>query len=121
MTGFKDFVLRGNLIELAVAFIMAAAFTEVVMATVNLVMGLVGLAGGVPDFSDYTPRGLPLGAFLTALVTFLVLSVVVYFLIVLPYAKARAHLFRSDAEPVVVPEDVALLTEIRDLLQHRQP
>ncbi|MGI8889143.1 MAG: MscL family protein [Nocardioidaceae bacterium] len=121
MQGFKDFVLRGNLIELAVAFIMAAAFTEVVTATVELLMGLVGKAGGVPDFTAYQPYGLPVGNFLTALISFAVLAAVVYFLIVLPYAKARERLLRSDEEPSAAPADVVLLTEIRDLLVGRQP
>ena len=52
MTGFKNFILRGNLVELAVAFIMAAAFAAVVTATVNVVMDLIGKAGGTPDFSN---------------------------------------------------------------------
>ncbi|MBA2446206.1 MAG: large conductance mechanosensitive channel protein MscL [Nocardioidaceae bacterium] len=120
MKGFKDFVLRGNLVELAVAFIMAAAFAEVVTAMVDLIMGLVGQAGGVPDFSAYTPKGLPIGTFITAVISFLVLAAVVYFLIVLPYAKAREHLVRSDEEAAVVTEDVVLLSEIRDLLRARQ-
>ena len=121
MKGFKDFVLRGNLVELAVAFIMAAAFAEVVTSMVDLIMGLVGQAGGVPDFSAYEPKGLPVGSLVTAVISFVVLAAVVYFFIVLPYAKAREHLFRSDEEAAVVTEDVALLTEIRDLLRSRQP
>ena len=121
MKGFKDFVLRGNLVELAVAFIMAAAFAEVVTATVSLLMGLVGQFGGVPNFSAYEPNGLPVGAFVTALISLLILAAVVYFLIVLPYTKAREHLFHSDEDATVVTEDVALLTEIRDLLRARQP
>ena len=67
MTGFKNFILRGNLVELAVAFIMAAAFAAVVTATVGMVMDLIGKAGGVPDFSSYAPGGISVGVFLTAL------------------------------------------------------
>ena len=59
MTGFKNFILRGNLVELAVAFIMAAAFAKVVTATVDLIMGLIGKIGGQPDFNEYKPGGLP--------------------------------------------------------------
>ena len=55
MTGFKNFILRGNLVELAVAFIMAAAFAAVVTATVTLIMDLIGKVGGTPNFSSY-PR-----------------------------------------------------------------
>ena len=121
MKGFRDFVLRGNLVELAVAFIMAAAFASVVTATVALIMDLLGKAGGTPDFSSYSPGGVSVGAFLTALVSFLILSAVVYFFIVLPYTKAREHMRRADEEASeAAPEDIRLLTEIRDLLAARE-
>lgn len=114
MTGFKSFLLRGNLIELAVALIMALAFTAVVTATVDLIMGLVGKIGGQPDFSGWQPGGLPVGAWVTALVSFLILSAVVYFLIVTPYTRAKERYFPAEQEGT--PADVALLQEIRDLL-----
>ena len=119
MTGFKNFLLRGNLIELAVAFIMGTAFATVVTATVALIMGLIGKAGGEPDFSAWKPGGLLVGAWLTALVSFLIIAIVVYFAIVMPYTKAKARYFPATDEPGT-PEDVALLTEIRDLLAVRQ-
>ncbi len=114
MTGFKNFILRGNLVELAVALIMALAFTAVVTATVNLLMDIVGKIGGQPDFSDYAPGGVSVGAWLTALISFVILAAVVYFLIVMPYTKARERFFPSE-EPGT-PPDVQLLEEIRDLL-----
>ena len=114
MSGFKSFVLRGSLIELAVAFIMGAGFVAVVDATVELIMGLLGKVGGQPDFRGWTPGGLPFGAWVTALVGFLILAGVVYVRIVKPYAAAKEHYFPS--EPDGVPADVALLEEIRDLL-----
>ncbi len=119
--GFKDFVLRGNLVELAVAFIMATAFAAVVTATVTVVMDLLGKVGGTPNFSAYAPGGVSVGAWLTALVSFLILAAVVYFLIVVPYQTARARMARQEEEPApeAVSEDVALLTEIRDLLAQR--
>lgn len=120
MRGFKDFVLRGNLIELAVAFVMAAAFASVVTAAVDVIMDLLGRAGGRPDFSEYEPQGVSIGAFLTALIAFLLLSAVVYFAIVTPYTRARERMDRDATdEPALVTEDVALLTEIRDLLAAR--
>jgi large conductance mechanosensitive channel len=126
MTGFKNFILRGNLVELAVALIMALAFTAVVTATVDLIMGLVGKIGGQPDFSGWRPGGLPLGAWITALITFLILAAVVYFLIVKPYMAAKERYFPAEEEGT--PADVALLQEIRDLLAsgtgsgvHQQP
>jgi large conductance mechanosensitive channel len=118
MTGFKNFVLRGSLIELAVAFIMGLAFASVVTATVALIMDLIGKVGGTPDFSSYSPGGVSVGAWLTALLSFLILAAVVYFLIVMPYTKAKDRFF--PAEAAGTPADVALLEEIRDLLRARQ-
>jgi large conductance mechanosensitive channel len=115
MTGFKNFLLRGNLVELAVAFIMATAFAAVVTATVTVIMDLIGKVGGTPDFSSYQPGGVHVGAWLTALIAFVILAAVVYFLIVMPYTKAKERYFPASDEPGT-PEDVALLTEIRDLL-----
>ncbi len=118
MTGFKNFILRGNLIELAVAFIMAAAFATVVTATVGVIMGLIGKAGGHPDFSTYKPGGLPIGTWITAVISFIIISAIVYFLIVKPYTVAKERWFPSP-EPGT-PEDVKLLQEIRDLLAAQQ-
>ncbi|WP_395696021.1 MscL family protein [Nocardioides sp.] len=114
MTGFKNFILRGNLVELAVAFIMAAAFAKVVTATVDLILGLIGKIGGEPDFSAWTPWGLLVGAWVTAVVSFVIMAAVVYFLIVKPYTVAKERYFPSPAPGT--PEDVKLLTEIRDAL-----
>jgi large conductance mechanosensitive channel len=121
MKGFKDFILRGNLVELAVAFIMATAFAAVITATVALLMDVVGKIGGTPDFSKYRPGGVGLGAWLTALVTFIAIAAVVYFAIVIPYQKAREYMDRNVAADEAVPlsEDTQLLTEIRDLLAQR--
>ncbi len=117
MNGFKNFILRGNLVELAVAFVMAAAFAAVVTATVGLIMDLVGKAGGTPDFSNYSPGGVSVGVWITAVISFLIMAAVVYFLIVVPYTKAKERFFPSP-EPGT-PEDVVLLQEIRDLLAAR--
>ena len=119
MTGFKNFLLRGNLVELAVAFIMALAFASVVTATVALIMDLIGKVGGTPNFSSYAPHGIHIGAWLTAVISFIIIAAVVYFLIVLPYTKAKSRFFPAADEPGI-PEDIALLTEIRDLLATRQ-
>ena len=114
MTGFKSFILRGNLVELAVAFIMAGAFGAVVTATVALLMDLIGKAGGTPDFSRYAPGGVGVGVWLTAVISFVILATVVYFAVVLPYTRARQRYFPTP-EPGT-PEDIRLLQEIRDLL-----
>ena len=118
MTGFKNFILRGNLVELAVAFIMAAAFASVILATVTLLMDLIGKVGGTPNFSDYSPGGVSVGAWITAVISFLIIAAVVYFLVVKPYTAAKERYFPSE-EPGT-PEDIKLLQEIRDLLATRQ-
>ena len=118
MTGFKNFILRGNLVELATAFIMGIAFAAVVTATVDLIMGLIGKVGGQPDFNAWKPGGLLVGAWVTAVISFLIISAVVYFLIVKPYTVAKDKYFPS--EEAGTPADVALLEEIRDLLATRQ-
>ena len=112
MTGFKNFLLRGNLIELAVAFIMGAAFATLVTAFTELITSF--LPAGDETFNSDEPAG----AFLNALIAFALLSAVVYFAIVLPYTKAKAKYFPSP-EPGE-PADVALLTEIRDILASRK-
>lgn len=117
MTGFKNFLLRGNLVELAVAFIMGTAFATVVKALVDVIMGLIGKAGGHPDFTTYKPGGLPIGAFLTALVAFIILAAVVYFVVVVPYTKAKERFFPADTPGEA--EELAVLKQIRDSLQSR--
>jgi large conductance mechanosensitive channel len=114
MTGFKNFVLRGNLVELAVAFIMATAFAAVVTAFTAIILDLIGKIGGTSNFSGYTPGGVHVGAFITAVITFLIIAAVVYFLVVTPYTKAKERW--TPGEPEGTPADVAVLEEIRDLL-----
>ena len=89
-------------------------------ATVAMLMDIIGKIGGTPDFSNYAPGGVHVGDWLTAVITFVILAFVVYFVIVVPYQKARELMARDkDDELAAVPEDVALLTEIRDLLAAR--
>ena len=118
LKGFKAFITRGNLVELAVAFVMAAAFGMVVTKTVDVIMSLIGKAGGQPNFDAWRPGGVPVGALLTAIVSFVILAVVVYFFIVVPYNKLKE---RQPAEEEVLSAEVRLLQEIRDLLARREP
>ena len=110
MSGFKNFVLRGNLIEIAVAFIIAGAFATVVNAFTNW------LTAQMPESASEIFSNVPnsFGAFLNAVVAFLILAAVVYFLVIIPYTTAKEKFFPSP-EPGT-PEDVKLLQEIRDLL-----
>jgi large conductance mechanosensitive channel len=115
MKGFKDFVMRGNLVELAVAFIIATAFAAVVKTFTDLLLGIIGKAGGKPDFNAYKPGGLPVGTFLTALVSFLILAAIVYFFVVKPYEAAKARFSRTEVD-AAPDEQIVLLREIRDAL-----
>ncbi|CCH79839.1 Large conductance mechanosensitive channel [Nostocoides japonicum T1-X7] len=119
MKGFKDFIMRGNLIELAVAFIMAAAFGAVVTAFTKMILDILGKLGGTPDFSSYKPGGISVGNFITALISFLILAFVVYFFIVKPYEMARDRLTKKPEEEPEVDVQVELLKEIRDALKAR--
>ncbi|HYG72044.1 MAG TPA: large conductance mechanosensitive channel protein MscL [Actinomycetota bacterium] len=91
---FKAFVLRGNLVELAVAFILGVAFAAVVTAFTNIVLGTIAyIAGGSTSFDDIGVEKdgvvvIPVGAFLTALVSFLIVAFVL-FLIVKAYNRTR--------------------------------
>ena len=111
MKGFKDFVMRGNLVELAVAFIMAAAFAAVVTTFTNWLLSLI--PAGATNFGDTK-----FGLFLTALVSFLVIAAVVYFFIVTPYEKVKARFGKQAVASD--PDDIVLLKEIRDLLASRK-
>ena len=117
MSGFKKFVMRGNLVELAVAFVIAAAFGTVVKAFVAIIMSLIGKIGGQPNFDAIKPGGVPIGVFITALVGFVILAAVVYFFVVKPYEAAKERF--STPEEKAVSTEIALLTEIRDSLRTR--
>ncbi|WP_457191914.1 MscL family protein [Nocardioides sp. P5_E3] len=112
MSGFKAFVLKGNLIEIATGLIMALAFAAVVT---TFTAWLTGLLPSSDDF--FTDEVGSFGAFLNALIAFLIMGAVVYFFIVVPYTKARERFFPTE-EAGAAP-DVALLEEIRDLLRAR--
>src|SRR5204862_5117396 len=89
LQGFKQFILRGNVLDLAVAVVMGAAFGAVVSALVkDLITPLIAAAIGKPDFSaiEFTVNGtkFPIGDFINALVSFILIAAAVYFFIVLP-------------------------------------
>jgi large conductance mechanosensitive channel len=106
---FRDFVLRGNIVELAVAFVMGLAFAAVVNSLVNdLVMPLIAMLVGKPDFSELTftinDAVFRYGAFLTALVQFLAIAAAVFFFVVKPVNALLAR-FRSPAEEGMPDEE----------------
>ena len=117
MKGFKDFLLRGNLIELAVAFIMGTVFAAVVQAFTKIVLDVLGLIVQVEGLSEITVVGINIGNFLTALVTFVLTALVLYFVVVVPYNRLSAIRKQDEPEKAASAED--LLAEIRDLLRAR--
>lgn len=122
--GFKDFILRGNVVDLAVAVVIGTAFTMLVSAfTASFIDPLLGLVGGGgPGGMSFTvdEQMFTVGAFLTAIITFLMTAAVLYFFIVVPMTHLQQRRAAGvEPEPAAVPEDVALLREIRDALQRR--
>ncbi|MFI2566555.1 large conductance mechanosensitive channel protein MscL [Paenarthrobacter sp. NPDC018779] len=127
--GFKDFILRGNVIELAIAVVIGSAFTALVTAfTNNIINPVIAAAGGVNAdglgfriWADNEATFVNFGAVVTALVTFIITAAVVYFIFVAPMNKINAmvkdRLSTEEPEEEPIPADTALLAEIRDLLK----
>ena len=127
LSGFKNFILRGNLVDLAVAVVIGTAFGAVVAALVkDLVTPLIAAIGGQPDFSalTFTINGSKFlyGDFINALLSFLIIAAVIFFFVVKPLnaLAARRKAEEPTPEPEAPAEDVRLLTEIRDLLAERR-
>lgn len=128
LKGFKDFIMRGNVIELATGVIIGAAFTAIVTAlTDNLIQPIINVFGGGGDVeglawqikSGDTSTTIDLGAILTAVINFLIIAAVVYFIIVMPInkmAEAAAKRKGQDSEEAATASETDLLIEIRDLL-----
>jgi len=120
---FREFLLRGNVVDLAVAVILGAAFGAVVASFVeDLLTPLLAAVGGEPDFAGLTftinESRFRYGEFINAVVSFVIVGAAIFFLVVRPVntlmARRKAGL---EPEPEAVPEDVVLLGEIRDLLR----
>jgi large conductance mechanosensitive channel len=116
--GFKNFLLRGNVVDLAVGVIIGAAFGAIVDSLVkDVITPIIGLIGGTPDFSSIKLGAINIGNFINALVAFLIKAAALYFIVVVPMSRAMALMKKPESAPVVaIAEDVKLLTEIRDLL-----
>jgi large conductance mechanosensitive channel len=104
MRGFKQFIMRGNVLDLAVAVVIGAAFGAVVTALVkDLITPLIAAIVGKPDFSslgfDVNGSHFPLGDFVNALVSFLLVSAAVYFIVILPVNTLMARMRRGEASP----------------------
>ena len=108
LKGFRDFILRGNVMDLAVAVIIGAAFTAIVNSLVADVLNpLIASVGGKPDFSAvvlHVGNGVvKIGNFFNAVIAFLIIAAVVYFCIVLPVNALLARMKKPDA-PAPAPE-----------------
>jgi large conductance mechanosensitive channel len=121
LKGFKEFIARGNVIDLAVAVVIGAAFTGLVTAfTQNVIQPLIDRIGAGPD-AEYGVLRIPLGgeqfvdlnAVLSAAINFLIVAAVIYFVIVLPFKKLKER----DAKVETSETELTVLTEIRDLLR----
>ena len=117
MQGFKNFLLRGNVIDLAVGIIMGTAFTAVVTALVqSVLMPAISMLVQSPNFDSFLVFGqIKVGVFLTAVVNFLLIAAAVYFAVVLPVEKLNARVSKKKAEEKEDTE-LSLLKEIRDSL-----
>ena len=112
LKGFREFITRGNVIDLAVGVIIGAAFGAIVDSLVkDVVTPVIGLVFGQPDFSALILGPITIGNFINALISFLLKAAGLYFLIVVPYNRFRKP---AAAPPPNVQE--TLLREIRDLL-----
>jgi len=101
MAGFKDFILRGNVVDLAVGVIIGAAFGGIVDSmTMDVIGPIIGVLGGQPDFSAVKAGPVALGNFINAIIAFAIKAAVVYFLIVRPFAALMARL---NPVPAAVP------------------
>ncbi len=121
MSGFRDFLMRGNLIDLAVAVIIGTAFSAVVTTFTQVILDVIGLVGGNPDFSSAHLGPILIGPFINAVVAFVIVAAIVYFGILKPIEVLKN--LRKPAEPpveVAAPTTEDLLTEIRDLLRAQQ-
>lgn len=128
LKGFKDFILRGNVIELSIAVVVGTAFTALVGAfTSNIVNPIIAAAGGVETdglgfhiWPGNAKTFVNFGAVITAFVTFMITAAVVYFIFVAPMNRinhlVKKRLATAEPEEKPLPADTALLAEIRDLL-----
>ena len=120
--GFKDFIMRGNVVDLAVGVVIGAAFTGVVTGFTNgFIKPLIQLMGGGSglDAGKFKVRGVEFdyATFLNSLITFLITAAVLYFFVVLPLNILAERRRRGEEPPPNAPaEDIVLLTQIRDAL-----
>ena len=125
LKGFKDFILRGNVIDLAIAVVIGAAFggvvTQLTKSFIEPLLKLVG--GGGISGGAFVVNGVAFdwAGFINAVINLVIVAAVLYFLVITPMNKIKARVVKpvTEAGPTPVPEDIALLREIRDLLKQQ--
>ena len=128
--GFRDFILRGNVVDLAVAVVIGAAFGAVVTALVaDIFTPLIGVIVGQRDFSTLTftihKSQFKYGDLINKVISFVLIAAAIYFFVIVPVKKMtelrerRRAAGQNPDEATPVSDEVALLSEIRDLLQQR--
>ncbi len=120
---FREFLFRGNVIDLAVAVVIGAAFGAIISSFVaDILTPLLGLIG-VPDFSTWVIQvgdaEMRIGLFLNALISFVLIAAAIFFVVVKPMQAVMAVRGDEEAEEEAGPSEVDLLTEIRDELRKR--
>lgn len=119
LAGFRDFISRGNVVDLAVGVIMGAAFSVIVGSLVgDVITPIIGAVFGKPDFSSLALGPVMIGKFINAVVNFLLVALGVYFFVVLPMNRFTRKAEAAPPPPPVSAEE-KLLAEIRDLLARR--
>lgn len=127
LKGFRDFLMRGNVVDLAVAVVIGAAFGGVVTAFArDFIGGIIGIIGGTSNFNGagVTINGSKViyGSTVTALINFVIIAAAIYFLIVVPMqtVAARRRGGGADADTPAPSDEAVLLTEIRDVLREQR-
>ena len=123
LAGFKEFVMRGNVVDLAVGIVIGTAFTAVVNGLLDgIINPLIAAIFGQPDISGVghfviNEANFSIGLFLNAVLNFLIIAAALYFIVVAPLNHLAARRARGqEAEPEPLAQDTVLLQEIRDLL-----
>jgi large conductance mechanosensitive channel len=118
---FRDFILRGNVVDLAVAFVIGGAFAAITVSLVeDIITPMLGLLG-IPDFSTWTiavgDAEMRIGNFLNTLISFLAIAGAIFFIVVKPMNAINSRREDDEEEEAKGPSEVDLLTEIRDELR----
>ena len=120
LKGFRQFIARGNIVDLASAVILGVAFGVIVDSLVkDVITPILGMLGGQPDFSTVKIGPVAIGNFINAIIGFVIKAASVYFLVVLPFNRFATRLAAAPPPPAPPTQSELYLKEIRDLLARR--